>query len=115
MYEGLGVLEERVTLYRAVSMAEYRDLQEHRRFQTTPSSLEGKWFATTASDAAAWGRLFERFSGPFTIIAIDVPRGLLQRFGYRESLDGIGPAYYAGIEQLEQLLVDVGGSVHEPG
>lgn len=96
-----------VTLYRAVCLAEYQDLRRTRRFGTVPGSLEGKWFATTHDDAVAWGKLFARISGEFRIIRAIFPRTLAERFQYRPRLDGIGPAYFADMDQLRDFVMDM--------
>ena len=43
---------EIVTLYRAVSEGEFQQLMRTGKFEATPSSLEGKFFAESAEDAA---------------------------------------------------------------
>lgn len=99
--------DSRVTLFRAVSLAEYNDLLAHRRFRVVVGSLEGKWFATTKSDAEAWGRGFERFSGPSKVIKVGFPSSQIATFDRLERLDGIGPAWFAEIDQLADVVIDV--------
>ena len=48
-----------IRLYRAVSIAEYRQLMQSGRFEIVGSSVEGKYFAESLAAAAEWGiRLF---------------------------------------------------------
>jgi hypothetical protein len=47
-----GVSMEIVTLYRAVSEGEFQQLMRTGKFEAVPSSLEGKFFAESAEDAA---------------------------------------------------------------
>jgi hypothetical protein len=54
-----GVSVEIVTLYRAVSEGEFHQLMRTGKFEAVPSSLEGKFFAESAEDAAQWGDMLE--------------------------------------------------------
>lgn len=100
-------MQDDVTLYRAVCIAEHQDLQRTRQFRIIPGSLEGKWFATTHDDAVAWGKLFAIVSGDFMVITATFPAALVERFSFRARLDGIGPAYFAEIDQLRDFVIDV--------
>jgi len=44
-------------LFRAVSEQEFQQLMETGKFQITGASVEGKYFATTMENAAAWGEI----------------------------------------------------------
>lgn len=60
--EARGVLAgatrgSKATLYRAVSTAELKDILSNGGFRVG-DGMNGKWFATSAEDAAAWGRKF---------------------------------------------------------
>jgi len=44
-------------------------------------------------------------SGKFRIVAVDLPPELVEAFYFFENLDQIGPAYFAEIQTLEDLLL----------
>lgn len=67
---------EIVTLYRAVSEAEWQQLMHTGQFEAVPSSLEGKFFAESAEDAAQWGEMLER-EGHCRIVEIDLPTSVV--------------------------------------
>lgn len=71
-----------VKLYRAVCQAEADDLIHTGEFRTVPHSVEGKWFAETEADAAAWGTAFARFSliAHDRIVMIEVEAGVGRKF-----------------------------------
>lgn len=75
-------------------------------FRTVPHSVEGKWFAETEADAAAWGTAFARFSliAHDRIVMIEVEAALAENFFHVEKLDNIGPAHFATIEQLKGVI-----------
>jgi RHS repeat-associated protein len=90
-------------LYRAVGEEELQQLMETGVFQS-PGSAEGKYFATTLEDAMTWG---ERLMGEgnYRVIQLDLPSELVEQFYAWERLDTIGPAYYATLEQLKDLIL----------
>ena len=47
-----------ITLFRAVSVAEYQSIMRLGAFSSSDNSLEGKWFAESLSAAQAWGQAF---------------------------------------------------------
>jgi len=95
-----------VILYRAVSIFEYNQLMTTRRFEIVAESVEGKYFAETASGAAEWGRrLFE--ITPHRILQLTFDQRLADQFYRWQRLDGIGPARYATIEQLLTIEVRI--------
>ncbi len=88
-----------VTLYRAVSPAEHRQLSTSGRFQQL-GGAEGKYFAEQEAHARAWGRaLFGKKQ--YRIVEAAFPKHVADRFHRFPSLDGIGPARFARMDQLE--------------
>ena len=63
---------ETITLYRAVSEVEFQQLMRTGNFEAVPSSLEGKFFAESAEDAAQWGELLEG-PGHYCIVEVELP------------------------------------------
>jgi hypothetical protein len=97
--------EATVRLYRAVSQAEYDDIMQSRVFREVARSVSGKYFATKAEHAAEWGRRLYGSEG-FRVIAVDFPKSVVEAFDtYWKKLDGIGPAYYARLEQLTRYTI----------
>ena len=96
-------------LFRAVSQAELNDLTNFGGLRQKPDGLsyEGKLFATSAEDAAHFGRINYRLDiiigldNPFHVIEVSVPEALMHRFEFR-TLDFM-PAVYV-IEDLLPLL-----------
>lgn len=66
-------------LYRAVSDAEFRDLNHTGKFREISSSLEGKWFAENVEDAMQWGNVLEGM-GNYRIIEVDIPAQIVENF-----------------------------------
>ncbi|HEV7746081.1 MAG TPA: RHS repeat-associated core domain-containing protein [Pyrinomonadaceae bacterium] len=97
--------QETTTLYRAVSEAEFEQLMETGTFQPGPNSLGGKWFAESAEHAEQWGRAMYEGTGGFRVIDMKIPAVQAARLMRIESLDGIGPARYAELEQLTNAVV----------
>lgn len=104
-----------VNLYRAVGIDELADIKNSGLFRAGPNSLGGKFFASTADDAARWGKKFKDITGEaFEVVATRVPKSYAKTLRYFENLDGIGPAYYA--DDLDELNRAVqGGIQHLPG
>jgi RHS repeat-associated protein len=97
--------EASVSLYRAVSQAEFDQLMETGVFHAGSNSLGGKWFATTAANAAKWGEAMYRGEA-FRIVEARVPRNVFEQMMHMTGrFDGIGPAVYAELEQLTGALV----------
>ncbi len=86
-----GVAMETMTLYRAVSEVEFQQLMRTGKFAVVPSSLEGKFFAESAEDAAQWGEMLEG-ARHYRIVEVDLPTSVAQSLLRWEKLDGIGPA-----------------------
>lgn len=93
-----------VTLYRAVSEEELQQLMRTGKFEAVPSSLEGKFFAESAEDAAQWG---ERLEGArhYRIVEVELPSSVANSIVRWEKLDGIGPARYGALHQLQNAVV----------
>jgi len=93
-----------VTLYRAVNEMELQQLLRTGRFEAVPSSLEGKFFAESAEDAAQWGEMLEG-SSHYRIVEVDLPTSVAERLLRWAKLDGIGPARYGELHQLHDAVV----------
>jgi hypothetical protein len=96
-------------LFRAVSQAELNDVTNFGGLRQKPDGLsyEGKLFATSAEDAAHFGRINYRLDiiigldNPFHVIEVSVPEALMHRFEFR-TVDFM-PAVYV-IADLLPLL-----------
>jgi hypothetical protein len=99
-----GVSMEIVTLYRAVSEGEFQQLMRIGKFEAIPSSLEGKFFAESAEDAAQWGEMLEGASH-YRIVEVALPASVAKSLWRWEKLDGIGPARYGESLQLQDAVV----------
>ena len=74
------------SMYRAVSKAELDDIAT-RGFQLKPGAYESKLFATSAEDAATFGRdLYKLDQVPFHVVETKVPNSVFNQFE-RMSLD----------------------------
>ena len=92
-------LEETVTLFRAGSKDEIAKALAEQMFESGENSLGGKWFAETANDAAKWGELMEG-PGNYDILQTQVPKNVADNMLRFDRLDGIGPARYGELSQL---------------
>jgi hypothetical protein len=98
-------------LYRAVSLVELEDLRRVARLRAGPSSCEGKHFACTVDAATEWGKALHGPKG-YAILGVSFDDDVAATLFAWDSLDGIGPARFATIEQLEGVrAVEV---IHEP-
>jgi hypothetical protein len=98
-------------LYRAVSLAELEDFRRFGRLRAGPSSCEGKHFACTVNAATEWGKALHGPNG-YAILRVSFDDDVARDVFAWDSLDGIGPARFATIEQLEGVrAVEV---IHEP-
>lgn len=95
---------ETITLYRAVSEVEFQQLMRTGKFAVVPRSLEGKFFAESAEDATQWGDMLEGASH-YRIVEVDLPTSVAQSLLRWEKLDGIGPARYGELPQLQDAIV----------
>jgi hypothetical protein len=104
-------------LFRAVSQAELNDLTNFGGLRQKPDGLsyEGKLFATSAEDAAHFGRINYRLDiiigldNPFHVIEVSVPEALMHRFEFR-TVDFM-PAIYVTEDLLP--LLNRHGIIHE--
>jgi hypothetical protein len=74
------------------------------RFAQGPNSLSGKFFAESAGDAAKWGRALQG-PGNFRIISAELPSSVANQLMRWERLDAIGPARYAELNQLAEVII----------
>ncbi len=95
---------ETVTLYRAVSEGELQQIMRTGKFEAVPSSLEGKFFAENAEDAAMWGETLEG-TGQYRIVEVGLPISAAHNLLRWARLDGIGPARYGELHQLQDALI----------
>jgi hypothetical protein len=98
-----GVSLEIVTLYRAVSEGEFQQLVRTEKFEAVPSSLEGKFFAESAEDAAQWGEMLG--ASLYRIVEVALPASVAKSLLRWENLDGIAPARYGELPQLQDAVV----------
>lgn len=90
-------LAPQTTLYRAVSTAEADDIARFGGFRAGPNSYEGKLFATSAEDAARYGRINDALTpggSPFHIVETRVPTSLASSFE-RMTLDSMQAVHVA--------------------
>ena len=102
-----AAVEGTTTLYRAVGEAEFEQIMRTGTFQAGPNSLAGKWFAESVEHAAQWGQLMEG-KGAFKIVDAQIPTVQANKFMRLERLDGIGPARYAELDQLNNAVIKKG-------
>ena len=95
---------ETVTLYRAVSEEEFQQLLSAGKFEVAPHALEGKFFAEHPDHAAAWGKALEGV-GNYRIVEVKLTVRVANALMRWETLDGIGPARYATLSQLESATI----------
>jgi hypothetical protein len=89
-----------VTLYRSVSSAELATLGKGF---SIGGGAEGKYFAETLVDAAAWGR---QLGNPH-IVEVTVSKSVADSMYRWQKLDNIGPARFAPIDALKDASIRV--------
>jgi hypothetical protein len=89
-----------VTYHRAVSFQELADFRRFGRLRAVPWSCEGKHMAHSADDARQWGTILHG-AGRFAVLKVTVSDVVAKSLVHWDRLDGIGPACFATIEQLE--------------
>jgi hypothetical protein len=94
----------RAIFYRAVSLAELANWRQSGRLQAGEGSCEGKHLARHVADARRWGLAYYE-AERFAILRIEVPLETAAEFVTWDWLDGIGPAAFATIEQLDDAVV----------
>jgi len=94
-----GEIEETVTLFRAVSRGKAAQVLAEGAFKAGENSLGGKFFAESAEDAAKWG---DQLQGPgnYEVIQAQVPKSAADSMMRWQRLDGIGPARYGELNQV---------------
>ena len=106
-----------ISLYRSVSHEEYNQLASTKTFSIGPNSLEGKFFAESYMDAKAWGDVMNGV-GNHQVVEISVTKLVAEQMMRWERLDGIGPARYATLDQLQNVKIEIPESVetsnHQP-
>lgn len=103
-----GVAKGTTALYRAVTQAELRQIQITGGFEAGVNSLGGKWFAETVDHARQWWNMMNG-NGISTIIQVRLPSSQADRLMRIERLDGIGPARYGKLDQLNEAIIRVLG------
>jgi hypothetical protein len=103
-----GEAEETVTLFRAVSRGEAAQVLAEGAFKAGENSLGGKFFAESAGDASKWGDLLEG-PGNYEIIRVELPKSSADSLMRWERLDGIGPARYGELDQINVAGLKVVG------
>lgn len=101
---GFGRRVGTTTLYRAVTEAEAISIREIGKFSTGPNSLGGKWLAETLEHAQKWGDLMNG-KGVSKILEVKLPKPVADQLMRLERLDGVGPARYGELNQLEQATI----------
>jgi hypothetical protein len=94
-----GGVEDTVTLFRAVSRGEAAQVLAEGAFSAGGNSLGGKFFAETAEDASRWGDLLQG-PGNYEVICVEVLKSAAGSMMRWEKLDGIGPARYGELDQI---------------
>lgn len=74
-------------------------------FRSIPGSLEGKWFWTSADDALTFAT--QMGDDGFRIVEAQVSREAFGKMLYRSSLDRIGPAVYAELDDLAAVAARI--------
>ena len=95
-----------IKLFRAVSTAELFDLINSGKFRAASNSLEGKFFAVTIEDAEQWGQWLYGDT-KFHIVAAELPNEDMEKLLAWPQLDGVGPAFYAELSDLESAIISV--------
>ncbi len=99
---------ELVNVYRAVGPDELADIAATGAFNNIPG-LEGKYFTTSAEDAANYAR--QAVKGfrdpPYTIVGTQVPRSVLGQPGISAVVDRGIPAYVIPNESLPGLVPEI--------
>lgn len=96
------VTEGSTSLYRAVDSAEYSQIAKTGTFQMGENSLEGKFFAENLVDAQKWGDVL---NGPGNSYFVEarMQNSIADQMMRWSKLDGIGPARYGTLDQLQNV------------
>lgn len=92
------------TLYRAVSAAEAASVSATGRFSAGSNSIGGKWFSETLENARTWGNRMNG-SGVSKFLEVKLPKADEDKLMRMDRLDGIGPARYGELNQLDRAVI----------
>ncbi len=84
-----------------MSLDEYSNLMKEG-WKAGKGTMEGKWFAESYKDAVTWGNKMGHGGEIFKVVQIDVPDHIANRMYFISHLDGIGPARYAEVIDLNK-------------
>lgn len=73
-------------------------------FAVSSNSLEGKFFAEHPQDAAKWGEILEG-TGGYRLVEVELPKESADTLMRWHRLDGIGPARYGTLQQLDNAMI----------
>ena len=94
-----------VSLFRAVSHAEYADVMNHGILRAGPNSYaNGKFFAESGGDALQWGAAFDG-PGNFRILEVGFAKVVADQFMRFNRLDNIGPARFARFDEFRRPTI----------
>ncbi len=88
-----------MTLYRGMSLDEFNSLMSDG-WKAGEGTMEGKWFAESYKDAVTWGNRMGHGGETFKVVQVEVPDNVANNMHIDPHLDGIGPARYADLEDL---------------
>ena len=89
--------------YRAVSLDELADVRRSGVLRPGVMSCEGKHFACEREHAAQGGRSLYG-DQKYAVLGVEIPDAVAAGLVRWDRLDGIGPACFATIEDLESTL-----------
>jgi hypothetical protein len=93
------------TFYRAVSFAELADFRTVGHLRAAAGSCEGKHMADALADARRWGEMLHG-TRAFAVLRIVADERRVAGWASWTRLDGIGPAHFATIEELDGVVVE---------
>jgi hypothetical protein len=101
-----------ISLFRAVSDAEWADIQSCGDFRVLAHTLQGKWFAETQVHATTWGQRFYHVLGEaFVVVEVEVPTDVADDLFHCPNLDNIGPARFADLGQVGIINTSKNGPI----
>ena len=105
--EGAGS-EGTVQIFRNVDATEFDSIATTGKFSTGAGQMEGKWFATQGEHAEQWGAKLN--GGKGITVETRIPASTAEKLLYHAGkLDGIGPGYYANVDQLNLINKTMNG------
>jgi hypothetical protein len=87
-----------------MSAVEYEDIVQTGRFRSVGNALMGKWFAESRDDAITWSQRLT-YAGRVFVVEIELAETIVPQLYRVEYLDGIGPARYVNLEELEEATI----------